>query len=163
MELLFENPFIIIILLGIISSLFKKRKDDNPKRQSHRPQPANPQLEQKVEPPVYSKESADAAQARQEQANKPLQKGYELKKKQENVSMGELQMQQRMLERQAKLVKSAADEYIKIANTAAPEKSANSTIGSKIEGKQRLIEGIIWSEILGPPRAKRPYRQNKGK
>lgn len=27
----------------------------------------------------------------------------------------------------------------------------------------RLIEGIIWSEILGPPRSKKPYSAGKGR
>lgn len=80
-----------------------------------------------------------------------IEQEYRQRKQQAEQSMKALQSQQRAAERKASAISRTA------ANTKAYPVEASGA-GKYEPQKQSLVDGIIWSEILGPPRSKNPHR-----
>lgn len=152
MEFLFENPLIIFILIGIISSLFKKKNGDEQQRQ--RPARKVPsQREERAETfennhetmsPVYgeaapqaSKEPVTFSQSENEKSD--IQKKYE---------------EWKQYEAEANHKEEAQPSVIKKTEIQSREKVS---LQLKPDA-DRLIEGIAWAQVLGKPRAKNPHR-----
>lgn len=77
----------------------------------------------------------------------------------EGYEAAEIISLQRKLEQLERKNRSLIQE-LKRKDAAHPRHAARAS--SKLEdGKSPLAEGIIWSEILGPPRAKKPYMYKK--
>ncbi|AND41556.1 MULTISPECIES: hypothetical protein [Cytobacillus] len=153
MEFLLENPFILIALIAFISSFFKKKKEEKPVKQT----PRSVQQEQRAQAERTSADSALAETLKeeyrqQEEKAKRIEEEYRQRKQQAEESMKALQNQRRAAERKAsKIAKTAS-------NTNAEHRKEPSGAGSFEFRKQSLADGIIWSEILGPPRSKNPHR-----
>lgn len=153
MEFLLENPFILIALIAFISSFFKKKKEEKPVKQT----PRSVQQEQRAQAERTSADSALAETLKeeyrqQEEKAKRIEEEYRQRKQQAEESMKALQNQRRAAERKAsKIAKTAS-------NTVAEHRKEPSGAGSFEFRKQSLADGIIWSEILGPPRSKNPHR-----
>ncbi|RBP94094.1 hypothetical protein DFO70_105338 [Cytobacillus firmus] len=151
MEFLLENPFILIALIAFISSFFKKKKKEKPVKQT----PRSLQQEQQAE-----RTSADSAlpvtlkEEYRQQAEKArrIEEEYRQRKQQAEESMKALQNQRRAVERKASTLAKTA------SNTNAEQPKEPSGAGSFELRKQSLVDGIILSEILGPPRSKNPHR-----
>ncbi|MDF1508311.1 hypothetical protein PZE06_08935 [Robertmurraya sp. DFI.2.37] len=151
MQFLLDNPFILIILLGILSSMFKTNKEKpankKPTRQAsttstENPPPSNPMAE------VF-RELVEEAPA------KPIYNEYVDTKKEAEAKIAALKKQQ---EQYADKV-SRMNTLSRINEQSQPlmESVAKSGRTFKVEG-EKLADAIIWSEILGPPRAKKPHR-----
>lgn len=153
MEFLLENPFILIALIAFISSFFKKKKEEKPVKQT----PRSVQQEQRAQAERTSADSALAETLKeeyrqQEEKAKRIEEEYRQRKQQAEESMKALQNQRRAAERKvSKIAKTAS-------NTNAEHRKEPSGAGSFEFRKQSLADGIIWSEILGPPRSKNPHR-----
>jgi uncharacterized protein HemX len=153
LEFLLENPFILIALIAFISSFFKKKKEEKPVKQT----PRSVQQEQRAQAERTSADSALAETLKeeyrqQEEKAKRIEEEYRQRKQQAEESMKALQNQRRAAERKAsKIAKTAS-------NTNAEHRKEPSGAGSFEFRKQSLADGIIWSEILGPPRSKNPHR-----
>jgi TolA-binding protein len=167
LEFLLENPFILIALIAFISSFFKKKKEEKPVKQT----PRSVQQEQRAQAERTSADSALAETLKeeyrqqeekakrieeeyrqQEEKAKKMEEEYRQRKQQAEESMKALQNQRRAAERKAsKIAKTAS-------NTNAEHRKEPSGAGSFEFRKQSLADGIIWSEILGPPRSKNPHR-----
>ncbi|MBU8770392.1 hypothetical protein [Cytobacillus oceanisediminis] len=153
MEFLLENPFILIALIAFISSFFKKKKEEKPVKQT----PRSVQQEQRAQAERTSADSVLAETLKeeyrqQEEKAKRIEEEYRQRKQQAEESMKALQNQRRAAERKAsKIAKTAS-------NTNAEHRKEPSGAGSFEFRKQSLADGIIWSEILGPPRSKNPHR-----
>lgn len=152
MEFLLENPLIIVILIGIISSLFKKGKNETepPKKKQSRT------FWETVQPPKF--DSFPEV--------KPLQKskGYIEEPEQPVRSIQEDYLE---AQRKADSLKRDAEEIER--NIKLNEAKRSSNVAASIENNdfqvdsKRLADAVIWSEILGPPRARRPHRSMYGK
>lgn len=153
MEFLLENPFILIALIAFISSFFKKKKEEKPVKQT----PRSVQQERRTQAERTSADSALAEKLQeeyrqQEEKAKRIEEEYRQRKQQAEESMKALQNQRRAAERKAsKIAKTAS-------NTNAEHRKEPSGAGSFEFRKKSLVDGIIWSEILGPPRSKNPHR-----
>ncbi|MCS0670846.1 hypothetical protein [Cytobacillus firmus] len=158
MEFLLENPFILIALIAFISSFFKKKKEEKPVKQT----PRSIQQEQRTQAERTSPDSALAETLKEEyrqQAEKAkrIEEEYRQRKQQAEESMKALQNQRRAAERKASALAKTA------SNTNAEHRKEPSGAGSFEFRKQSLVDGIIWSEILGPPRSKNLHRSLKRK
>lgn len=158
MEILFENPLILIVLIGIISSLFKKAKGERPESPIPRPR-QRPHHRQSAEPERAAMEtSVEEAlkEERQRQAEREsrIEQENRKRKQQAEESMRALQNQRR----EAHSFRETASRPVELPAEGKKEHGGRFT-----PEKQVLIDGIIWSEILGPPRAKNPHRSIKQK
>ena len=154
MEILFDNPFIIIILIAIISSLFKNKK-----------KAAEGQKRGTVLPPIHKpiRSPFDEVKEIFKEVTRPLsEENRAPAKKIEEVFQEKKRKAEYEKEtsNQTSAVKRNM-EYIKTGTPLAPvsqTKSAENKESALKVDESKLVEAVIWAEILGPPRAKNPYR-----
>jgi hypothetical protein len=149
-ELLFENPFFIIIVIGLISSLFKRIKGsiETPPDQRETKQ-KSPEISLEdyfpVKPerrPDIEKETKKIVPSVKENVSN-LQETYSELKKQQDV-WNEKLVEIRDMANQIQALKSPSKQSASVVFKLDPNK---------------VVEGVILSEILGPPRAKRGFRK----
>ncbi|NUH82244.1 hypothetical protein HUN92_00400 [Bacillus firmus] len=153
MEFLLENPFILIAVIAFISSFFKKKKEEKPVKQA----PRSVQQENRAQAERTSADPALAEVLKEEkrkltEKSRRIEEDYRQRKQQAEQSMKALQSQQRAAERKASAISRIA------TNTKTGYPVEASGAGKFEPQKQSLVDGIIWSEILGPPRSKNPHR-----
>ena len=184
MEFLLEllsNPIALFVLIGVISSLFNQKKGDGKQPQRRPARPPGP-----MQPPGPARQPAPAparrkpAEARVEPAP-AVEKDYEPRQNtrretersrdSEKRVSGETgveiinDLQQVYLER-----KLQAGDLTKKERTSNGRMSAGESSGRLKQKREQqepesilrpdkdtLVEGIVWAEVLGKPRAKRPY------
>ncbi|MFE4812265.1 hypothetical protein ACFQ9Y_13985 [Peribacillus simplex] len=156
-----KNPFLIIVLIGILSSMLGKKKlqqqnDPNtpPKKkwqevmrelqgemqQGNPPQRPAPAPVRKVE-----QQAAQAVEVIDETTNDA------------NKRIAELRRLQQKYDQERLYQKAKADQ---LTSTISDNKSPVYRQGPSF-GKKQLIDGIIMSEVLGPPRAKRSLQRSR--
>ena len=161
-NLVVKNPFILILIIGALYSLFKgkpKPETDNREQQQHQ------QREQRRQTIQNRKEQVQTSQ-RKEQKRSNQSKGQKL---------GQLSIEEQR-ERQMKRLKSqmASPEHQSFKhkdNVAEKRREAevqqlhNSLEQQKFKRKVKsgltkegLLNSIVMAEVLGPPRAKKPYK-----
>lgn len=154
LDFLFDNPFLLIILIGIISSLLKKDKKEDRKKPRGTLEP-KPFVEGKrlPEPEIFRIPKEKPVQKVEVPRTKAIEKDYVNKKKEAEKRITALK------EQQSKILEEERGS-VATHNTPTHQKKAelskSDTPMSFNEGN--LIEGIIMSEVLGPPRSKRPHR-----
>ena len=168
-EFLFSNPIIIIILIGVISSLLKKKKTPNGQKLGQ-PQPPKPvwrEVVREIEE-EWREEKHKIPKTMQEAKSVLPDQEADRKRVEELKRLQKEYEEQHTREVEPELDSSAVfpmPDQVK----GAPVVSMN-TISDKRSpiynnqpsfGKQELIHGIIMSEILGPPRAKRSVKQSR--
>lgn len=164
MGFLLDNPFLIIVIISIIFSFFKKKDGGS---QQHKNVPPKPQHQPvRTQPneqhrPIFGETRNTDSRSAEEKMNMHEREYLERKKQAESM-MDVLKEQQRLKEKQAELIQLTADKHasepsLPIDNKRIQSKSTFSA------GKQQLIDGLIWSEILGPPKARNPHRSLRGK
>ncbi len=151
MKILYDNPFILVILIGIISSIYKKMKvnetEDGKKRS-----PLSQRIPTTFENPVWKnirvrEHNDQKKQAKQQITRKKSTTLYDDSDHQVNQATTETSML-------AEATRMAPKE-----NTVNLQATPNSPTEKQVQINQTtLIDGLIWSEVLGPPRAKKPYR-----
>lgn len=155
MEILFENPILWLVLLGVISSLFrgKKREEEGQKTRSN---------------PVENRPAQKSGSAFEELK--------EIFKEVNRSLQGETQPSQ-TLKKEAYKKKEHVKELIEPASYTQRADQEKTSIANEIEinrkapilqkknqlkvDESKLVDAVIWSEILGPPRAKSPYFRSK--
>jgi len=153
LEFLLENPFILIAIIAFISSFFKKKKEEKPVKQAPRSarQENRTQAERTAADPVMA-EVLEEEKRKMEEKSRRIAEEYRQSKQHAEQSMKALQNQQRAAERKASAISKTA------ADISAGYPAEASGAGKFEPRKQALVDGIIWSEILGPPRSKNPHR-----
>lgn len=96
-------------------------------------------------------------QQQAEQARKLEMESMERQREAE-ARMDALKEQQQLGEKQAELIQAAARPVL-YSQMASPDSKIISKPMSP--SKKQLIDGIIWSEIIGPPRAQNPHKSVK--
>ena len=176
---LFSNPIALFILIGVISSLFNKKKTDGQQPQSRPVRPPGPMqppgparqpasarrqpAEARIEPmPKVEKDNGplydtrrEAGRSRDAGKHDPGEAGVEIVN----------DLQKVYLER-----KHQADEQVNKERSGNGRMSAGESSGRLKQKREQyesevvfqpdkdtLVEGLIWAEVLGKPRAKRPY------
>ncbi len=146
-DLIMSNPWILIIVIGFFINSFKRFNsgEKEPTTQIPLPKQFNP-FDQDPKPekkdyPVETKYEYDEFEAKEvstSQAPNTFIERYQ-----------ELQQQGTYSETKSKGEEPAI-------TVQKPETAEHMAV--KSYSKNKVVEGIIWSEILGPPRAKRPYQ-----
>jgi hypothetical protein len=148
LEFILENPFAIIFIIGIITSIFKKMKanEQDPK---HEKQPDWKKMMNF--PQTFNEERHEKTSTQLDHPinkSKLAQEYYEVKKtneKQRKEYVNPIQSRQGPVSKRLDSAKSNA---------------VNSEVESVIDlspTKEKVIDAVIWSEILGPPRALKPH------
>jgi len=155
-EIFFDNPIIFIILVAVISSLFRKKKVSsndskgqktiNQPMENKRSQPNNPFDEIKG----LFKELTGSLSDGTNTPNRKMGNPYPEEKK---------GVQQSVEEFNQKMSNDWESESLKRVESPSLSLNQEKPKDKEIEmDETKLVDAVIWSEILGPPRAKKPYR-----
>ncbi|PLR93820.1 hypothetical protein [Bacillus sp. T33-2] len=143
MEVLFDNPIILAILIGLISMFFKNLKGNGQGKNRHRP--LHPVAGRMAGDPGTQESSSETDRT----AERNIEEIYRSKK----AEYQELQQD----------ISPASDNSPKKIDL---QRSAPTDSGLAIHLKpdsEKLVEGLIWAEVLGPPRSKKPHHTMGGR
>lgn len=157
-EFIFSNLFLVIVILSGIFSMFNKNKEEK-KRNSNRPKPAQtPSRKMKEkQPPIRTQERRT--------------RSYETKP--EPVQMKSVEdQQQEQMERLRERFTTSVNETVENMNSSdiAKSKARLNSLAKKETSFQKnpqvelnlnqksVLQGIMMSEVIGTPRARKPYR-----
>jgi hypothetical protein len=164
MEFLFENPLFIFILIGIISSLFKRVKgeqEQQPKR------PVRPEQQG----PTWNSENQKPAEPLKPLRTQPSNHERTEEKKEfggvpENPFL-DIQKKYEERRRENEYKKSPRANPLQSRPVTTPiSVKDESTEGVSLDlspEADRLIEGIAWAQVLGEPRSRNPHRTMRRK
>jgi len=160
---LFENPVIIIFLIWLISSLFTKAKgnNQNQKNTSHetRPSQARTVQKQKVQPlPTENRKPMSPVKRLEQMASEMaerLEKEYSEKRKLAESPIRHPKENPAPIARQAEPIKVAE---VKPLVQPSQDKQLQTPKLTLTAEKQKVIDGVVWAEILGSPRSLNPHR-----
>lgn len=156
------EQFIIFIIIAIVSLLFNRSKLTNQKEQSEHPRPVQTR-------PIQLEKEEDW-----EDPSPPYKEVTEPKTLKEVTEFKTLKEAANQLKEQPDFHKKQEEMEAKLRELNQEEKLQRKkveTIGSKVfpEKEQpefnlqqkEIINGIIMSEVLGPPRARKPYTRKR--
>ncbi|AOH55756.1 hypothetical protein ABE28_015450 [Peribacillus muralis] len=156
------NPFLIIILIGIVSSMLGRKKQS---QQTDAPNGPPKKKWQEVMRELQGEMQGDQQQGRPAPA--PVRKAEQQApqaaeiidetKNEANKRIAELRRLQQKYDQERLYQKAKADN---IASSISDHVSPVYRKGPSF-GKKQLIDGIIMSEVLGPPRAKRSLQRSR--
>jgi DNA repair exonuclease SbcCD ATPase subunit len=141
-EFILSNPLVIAGLIFVLSSLFGKKK----KGKQQRRQKENPAASVPV-PSIEQTETKPEAKERMKEAIDTIETRYHSVKSE----MSELGNE----------IGSAADEIQAEIQTYSKNSQNGRTRANPVINKDNVVQGIIWSEILGSPRSKKPHASAK--
>ncbi|MEH7379907.1 hypothetical protein V7138_05440 [Bacillus sp. JJ1533] len=150
-ELVMSNAWILIIILGFVFNTFKRFNADEkePTPQIPLPKQFNPfNQERKTEKEEYQVETKyddnefESKEGSDTQVPNTFYERYQ-------------ELQQKGTYNETTTEEEPALTVIK------PSLATRENKAVKGFSKNKVVEGIIWSEILGPPRAKRPYQTRR--
>lgn len=159
-DLIFENPFFLIIIIGALFSLFSGKKKEEQKEQQRSSQQNRPRPE--------SVNAASRTSRRKQQVNRGEQ---ERERVTPQLSIEEQRAKQ-LAQFASKNVSSQhhSDSDVKTADGENKRKTEIQELASsysqrefkrefkKSLSRKGLINSVIMSEVLGPPRARNPYK-----
>lgn len=160
MKFLLDNPFILVILVGIISSFYKQVKgansdDGKGKKEIPKQKPAQPVGRNK---PVRGQMKPNKQVRPQDtQRRNPSFNELESTVKLEDLySSTRIQAEKSMSSVQERITDSPISPLMnQVENIQSIKKK------SLEMDQERLIDGLIWSEVLGPPRSRRSHRSSR--
>ncbi|MFC0270053.1 hypothetical protein ACFFIX_01080 [Metabacillus herbersteinensis] len=144
MEILeiFQNPIVIAFLIWILSSFFRGK----PKEEDAQKQKQQGKTRQQPKPVFTTVEQPKQRRAEQ-QLKETVQNAYE-KIKSETVE--QITPSSTTRDRRPISTRSKKENEVKVTSVAGTKSAIQLN-------KQSVIQGVIWSEILGPPRSKNPH------
>jgi DNA mismatch repair ATPase MutL len=141
LEVIFDNWIVLVFIIGAITSFLKKLKESNPEKSPKQPEWKKMIPNQESYPEVTRSSSNPIAP----QKRKIAQEYYEIKETYEDSTTKEKSTNARK-------------------NSERRENAKKNVVKSEIEQhldlsprKENVIEGVVWAEILGPPRAFKPH------
>lgn len=156
MKFLLENPFILVVLLGIISSFYKQMKgsvgDDSQKRKQPKPFVQGNSNEQSKPFFDFGELQRKIEQSQQEIKRPERKKVAPKKKLDETISA--YKEQQVPIEKKAGRPQTGRLNQPRAVQKVQVEKTI--TVSN-----QTLRDAVVWAEILGPPRAKQAYNRRR--
>ncbi|MFS8302054.1 MULTISPECIES: hypothetical protein [Bacillus] len=157
MDILFENPLLIAIIIGIISAVFGKigkQEENEQKNQQNKPAPQRKPVPQKQTSPdpVVTDQLDDFGDVHdhggmKKQGSQSLQDRY-------TATLAEME------ERKSELNK----EFQSLERELTRPKAASAGMKPKMIEKlnqDTVVQGMILGEVFGEPRAKKPHRTMK--
>ncbi len=154
MDVLWENPIILVIIIGIISSYFKKMK-------SKQPENGDKGMPNQRKVPPISVGPVARNKKRQRSENQRVQQQNAQIKPVNTRNDRNNKLDQRTNNRSLVENNRESSIYHSHKESQANKVSVPGELNTLQIDQDRLIDGIIWSEVLGPPRSKRPHRSIK--
>ncbi|MGG0413032.1 hypothetical protein [Peribacillus simplex] len=153
-----KNPFLIIVLIGILTSMLGKKKqaqDPNtpPKKKW---QEVMRELQGEMQGDQQQRPAPAPVRKVEQQAAQAVEVIDETKSE-ANERIAELRRIQQKYDQERLNQKAKADQ---LTSTISDKNSPVYRKGPSF-GKKQLIDGIIMSEVLGPPRAKRSLQRSR--
>jgi DNA repair exonuclease SbcCD ATPase subunit len=143
-DFILSNPLVIAGFIFVLSSLFRKKK----KEKKQRRQMEDPASAASVPvPSIDQTANQQAAEERLKEAIDTIETRYHSAKSE----MSELGNE----------IGSAADEIQAEIQTGSKKSQLKRTKANPVINKDNVVQGIIWSEILGLPRSKKPHASAK--
>ncbi|MCM3663958.1 hypothetical protein M3204_06055 [Mesobacillus subterraneus] len=186
---LFSNPIALFILIGVISSIFNKAKGNVQEQQQRPVRPSRPladmrrQAEAKQDPRYDNRRNTQPGTGhdqrrgakpeprqnnRRESVNSPRPvQPIPVKAERDAEVLGDLQKvyQERKQQSQTGNQNQRAAERGRMSTeNTGRMRQQRSEKEPEIDfqpDRERLVEGLIWSEVLGKPRAKKPYHPGR--
>ncbi|WP_442595021.1 hypothetical protein [Neobacillus sp. D3-1R] len=144
MRILFDNPFIIIILIGTIISFFKRANANNQK------QPNQRTARESIPIPKIERGKTHRSQTRLEQQYAEIKKSAE-------ISQPKVKPESKIGKTRNNKTESM-NEIIRSEDVSLEQQKETSSF---TPNNKDIIDGIIWSEILGPPRSMNPHTSQR--
>jgi hypothetical protein len=132
-----EN-LIFLVIAGLISMLFNRMKQNPPKEDPRSPRPAADRQDEYIEPETFFDKGIEEIET--QGRNKFLEKQQEAKQR-----IAQLKSQEEQYNRRA--------QRVKVSKKAPVRQEAE--INLRNLDRNDIVKGIVLSEILGPPRAKK--------
>ncbi|WP_318508360.1 hypothetical protein [Bacillus sp. T3] len=160
MKFLLDNPFILVILIGILSSFYKQIKgtnsDDNKRKGAIPKQKPATTVGQNnpMRGPVKSHKPVRAQGS--QIPNRQQRKDIEPPVKLEDLYSDAKNTNQQNSHFNQEPINRVSASTVNQLNELELNNKKSFTIN-----QERLLDGLIWSEVLGPPRAKRPHRAGR--
>ncbi|MFD1066359.1 hypothetical protein [Oceanobacillus locisalsi] len=177
MDWIFDNLYLVIIILfGIISFLSSSGKKEEEQKKKQSTPPNNPTQTRQRQQQSSSQGAGTQQQSqvqRQRQREQPrAQRQVYQEGERPDISAGSIEeQQQKQMERMADRYQTSSQEDLEDAEqnfkglkverkseeNAPGRAEMKRRVSGNLEGKG-LVNGIIMAEVLGSPRAKKPYR-----
>lgn len=161
LEFLLNNIFIVVIIVGFLASLFRRAgAEKQPGRMPdfgsggllRRPAPETDQETRSEEPRAVQKDDSPAYRSQDSQPARMSEPRFERpvsgKEVPQNSSMTAVE----------RSVHRAYAQKAREGSFASSGNGSNSPAAVKVSSDD-LRKAVIWAEVLGQPRAKRPYRK----
>ncbi|RED65717.1 hypothetical protein [Cohnella lupini] len=156
---LMHNFYFVIVAVGVIYSLFFRKSPSGRRSPNRMPDfggggkrlPRRPDESGAPIPSTSLPESEERpSQALRRQTPPPVARPQQ-----------PVRAETRHLDAIASPLSSPIVASAKPRSSAAPTPMSSSLVGSDVRGlsKEDLTRAVVWAEILGPPRARRPYRR----
>lgn len=155
MEFIFENPILLFLLIGLISSLFKKVKGEQ-EQQPKRPMRTEQQGHASHSEDPMSAEPLEPMRTQRPKSEKPLNE-WETSSVPENPFI-DLQKKYQERREAATHPPKQKDEIAQPTVQIQKDEIADGISIDLRPEADRLLEGIAWAQVLEPPRARNPYR-----
>ena len=160
--LLLDNFILVFIIGGVILNIFKRFKDVTPEQNDQqRPVERQGNREQNYDEENERRSEQNPFETIFDELNR---KGKEISKQNEKTAPSHIE---KVEQRKPTASTEPYERYNKLNKEDNPrgKKSSPKQVNRistqyqpmKRVTKKRAVEGIIWSEILGPPRSKRPH------
>ncbi|WP_349407875.1 hypothetical protein [Pseudalkalibacillus sp. SCS-8] len=151
-EFLFANLFFLIVVIGGILSFFKRQIDKyneqqnaprkGQQRQPVRPRPQAETISMPQEPREEKVRPDRPRQERQERVKESLQELYEEKRKELQNGVNQ---------------ESNNSSPVVRPRSRTKTKERQISPNQVLPNPDHVAQGVIWAEILGPPRSKKPH------
>ncbi|WP_052738052.1 hypothetical protein [Bacillus sp. SA1-12] len=154
MELLTEiitNPIVWGILAWVFTKIFTSKKDDAPAEQPKKQ--VNQPKERKDSRPYPTPVKSTSEQKHRKEATQVIETVQQAYEKMKN-----LQPAKAINNNQAKEQQKKTQVNQKVSTSNAKRIINKNSLSVD---KQKAVQGIIWSEILGPPRSQNPHYTRK--
>ncbi len=141
---IFTNPLVWAIIVGLITKLFFSKDEDSNKKKEQ----TNNKPKQKLPKPVMTTVERPKEKREKSITKQTVMQAYE---KMQKAEVGNYQKNKNA----AQKVREQSNKRVKQNNSPVKDNRL------KVD-RRNAIQGVIWSEILGPPRSKKPhYTRNK--
>ena len=162
LDLLFENPIIIGVVLYFIWVLFKPSKIEKKQPSNQHPMP-HPYEEEKDDVPTYRVEPTKAEPEKKPTLTTPSSNSKPSRPKvtltqstnADTVQFDYAKEKQRLEERKKKAAEALTVLNASQLTTKSPSVTTSNVSRLQRASREQLREGVLWSEILGKPKAKR--------
>ncbi|MGR3765078.1 hypothetical protein [Rossellomorea sp. NS-SX7] len=144
---------IIAVIIGLLTTIFNRVKESSSEENRPKPKPISTGREVQTyreEPRTRQEYEPAAPSAEQGQPVYTLQTQFEEKKKDIESKYAQLRKQEQDYKQQVQTRRNKVESI---------KKMKDSPYAIDFENKDDIVKGFIFSEVFGPPRAKKPHHR----